>query len=188
MPDLSHGSRENLRRCGPRHVRSRIVTVATDATERFHSLRKRTLAIGLRLQATLLQEAKVSLGYTEWRPYVVYEQVERFLGVNFSHIIWWHTGCLFENSSDVFTHRVTAVALPPSLLIVDDYPDALDVWGLYLRAEGFNVLTAADGQSALAEAVRQKPDVIVMDLELPGKSGFEVARELKARPDTCAIL
>src|SRR5262245_41048015 len=75
----------------------------------------------------------------------------------------------------------------PSLLIVDDYPDALDVWGVYLRAEGFNVLTASDGQSAFAEAVREKPDVIIMDLELPGKSGFEVARELKARPDTCAI-
>ena len=63
------------------------------------------------------------------------------------------------------------MALPPSLLIVDDYPDALDVWGLYLRAEGFNVLTAADGQSAFAEAVRQKPDVIVMDLELPESPG-----------------
>jgi DNA-binding response OmpR family regulator len=75
----------------------------------------------------------------------------------------------------------------PSLLIVDDYPDALDVWGVYLRAEGFNVLTASDGQSAFAEAVREKPDVIIMDLELPGKSGYEVARDLKARADTCAI-
>jgi CheY-like chemotaxis protein len=75
----------------------------------------------------------------------------------------------------------------PSLLIVDDYPDALDVWGIYLRAEGFTVLTASDGQSAFAEAVREKPDVIIMDLELPGKSGYEVARDLKARPDTRAI-
>ena len=84
-------------------------------------------------------------------------------------------------------HPVGAVPSHPSLLIVDDYPDALDVWGLYLRAEGFTVLTASDGHSAFAEAVRQKPDVIVMDLELPGKSGFEVARDLKARADTCAI-
>jgi CheY-like chemotaxis protein len=75
----------------------------------------------------------------------------------------------------------------PSILIVDDYPDALDVWGLYLRAVGFRVLTAADGDSAFAEAVREKPDIIVMDLELPGKSGYEVARELKARPDTRTI-
>jgi two-component system, cell cycle response regulator DivK len=56
-----------------------------------------------------------------------------------------------------------------------------------LRAEGFNVFTATDGQSALDEAVREKPDVIVMDLELPGKSGYEVARDLKARADTCSI-
>lgn len=82
---------------------------------------------------------------------------------------------------------IRAVPSLPSLLIVDDYPDALDVWGLYLRAEGFDVLTASDGQSAYAEAVRKKPDLIVMDLELPGKSGFEVARDLKARADTCAI-
>ena len=84
-------------------------------------------------------------------------------------------------------HPVPDAPSSPSLLIVDDYPDALDVWGVYLRAEGFNVLTASDGQSAFAEAVREKPDVIIMDLELPGKSGFEVARDLKARPDTCTI-
>jgi two-component system, cell cycle response regulator DivK len=75
----------------------------------------------------------------------------------------------------------------PSLLIVDDYADALDVWEVYLRAAGFRVLTAIDGPSAFDEAVREKPDVIVMDLELPGKSGFEVARELKARQDTRGI-
>jgi CheY-like chemotaxis protein len=80
-----------------------------------------------------------------------------------------------------------AVDSSPSLLIVDDYPDALDVWGVYLRAAGFRVLTASDGQSAFTEAIRAKPDVIVMDLELPGKSGFEVARELKARQDTRSI-
>jgi CheY-like chemotaxis protein len=85
-------------------------------------------------------------------------------------------------------HPVTdAPPSRPRLLIVDDYPDALDVWSVYLRAEGFHVLTASDGPSALDEAVRGRPDVIIMDLELPGKSGFEVARDLKARPDTSAI-
>lgn len=84
-------------------------------------------------------------------------------------------------------HPLSNASPGPSLLIVDDYPDALDVWGVYLRAEGFHVLTASDGQSALVEAVREKPDVIIMDLELPGKSGFEVARDLKARADTREI-
>lgn len=74
-----------------------------------------------------------------------------------------------------------------TVLIVDDYPDALDVWGLYLRAAGFNVLTAADGREALDRATREKPDAIVMDLELPGKSGYEVARDLRTRSDTQQI-
>lgn len=75
----------------------------------------------------------------------------------------------------------------PRILIVDDYPDALDVWGLYLRAAGFEVFMASDGPRAFAEAVQRKPDIIVMDLELPGKSGYEVAHDLKARADTRAI-
>lgn len=72
----------------------------------------------------------------------------------------------------------------PTVLIVDDYPDALDVWGLYLRGAGFTVLTAEDGPLALETATRERPDVVVMDIELPGMSGFEVARALRARPDT----
>jgi CheY-like chemotaxis protein len=75
----------------------------------------------------------------------------------------------------------------PRILIVDDYPDALDVWGLYLRAAGFEVFAATDGLRAFDEAIRQKPDVIVMDLELPGRSGYEVAHDLKERSDTCEI-
>jgi len=75
----------------------------------------------------------------------------------------------------------------PRILIVDDYPDALDVWGLYLRAAGFEVFAATDGPRAFDEAVRRKPDVIVMDLELPGKSGYEVAHDLRERSDTCEI-
>jgi DNA-binding response OmpR family regulator len=61
------------------------------------------------------------------------------------------------------------------------------VWGLYLSAAGFEVFAATDGPRAFDEAVRRKPDVIVMDLELPGKSGYEVAHELKERSDTCRI-
>lgn len=76
---------------------------------------------------------------------------------------------------------------PRTILIVDDYPDALDVWELYLRAAGFHVLTAGDGHQALARATHDRPDAIVMDLELPGKSGYEVARDLKSRVDTRAI-
>src|SRR5437879_6431215 len=83
--------------------------------------------------------------------------------------------------------RLPHVTPNPHILLVDDYPDTLDVWGVYLRAQGFQVLTAADGESALAEAVSKRPDLIVLDLEMPGPSGYEVATALKARTDTHAI-
>ena len=70
------------------------------------------------------------------------------------------------------------------ILIVDDYPDALDIWAFYLRAMGYRVSTAADGAAAIAQAERLLPDLIVLDLELPNVSGFDVARRLRANPDT----
>lgn len=73
------------------------------------------------------------------------------------------------------------------ILIVDDYPDALDIWAIYLRALGYEVSTAGDGAAALAQAERLRPDVIVLDLELPRISGFEVARRLRANPETAHI-
>ncbi|MEQ1910320.1 MAG: response regulator [Vicinamibacterales bacterium] len=73
---------------------------------------------------------------------------------------------------------------PPTILIVDDYPDALDMWELYLRAEGFTVLTASDGVAAISLATEQRPDLIILDLELPGHSGIEVATILRAQAST----
>jgi CheY-like chemotaxis protein len=70
------------------------------------------------------------------------------------------------------------------ILIVDDYPDALDMWAIYLRAMGYEVSTAVDGLAALAQAERLHPDAIILDLELPRISGFEVARRLRANPET----
>ncbi|MEO5819063.1 MAG: response regulator [Vicinamibacteraceae bacterium] len=71
-----------------------------------------------------------------------------------------------------------------TILIVDDYPDALDVWDLYLRASGFEVLRAEDGNEALRIACENIPDLAVMDIELPGMSGCQVARALRAGADT----
>ena len=70
------------------------------------------------------------------------------------------------------------------ILIVDDYPDALDIWALYLSSLGYRVSTAGDGEMALAQAERQRPDLIVLDLELPRLSGFDVAERLRANPET----
>ncbi len=71
-----------------------------------------------------------------------------------------------------------------TVLIVDDYLDALDVWSIYLGVEGFRVLTASTGQQALATASAELPDLIVLDLDLPDVSGFEVARELRSQAAT----
>jgi len=70
------------------------------------------------------------------------------------------------------------------ILIVDDYADALEMWALYLRAVGYRVSTAADGAAAIAQAERLLPDLIVLDLELPSVSGFDVAKHLRANPET----
>lgn len=70
------------------------------------------------------------------------------------------------------------------VLIVDDYPDALDIWAICLKAIGYRVSTAADGATAIAMAEQLLPDVIVLDLELPGISGYEAARRLRGNPIT----
>ena len=74
-----------------------------------------------------------------------------------------------------------------TILLVDDYPDAVDVLALFLRGEGFEVLTASDGEDALAQAQRNRPDLIVMDLEMPIMSGYEVASRLRSNQDTAEI-
>lgn len=70
------------------------------------------------------------------------------------------------------------------ILIVDDYPDALDIWAIYLRSFGYRVSTAGDGAAAILQAERLLPDLIVLDLELPRVSGFDVAKRLRANPET----
>ena len=76
------------------------------------------------------------------------------------------------------------MATASTILLVDDYRDALDVWELYLCAEGFKVLTASSGHEALESATAALPDMVVMDLQLPDVSGFDVARELRSRAAT----
>ncbi|GAB4193761.1 MAG: response regulator transcription factor [Roseiflexaceae bacterium] len=67
-----------------------------------------------------------------------------------------------------------------TILIVDDEPTIVEVVELYLRREGFVVQTAADGNAALAAVERRRPDLVVLDLMLPGLSGLEVTRRIRA--------
>ena len=67
-----------------------------------------------------------------------------------------------------------------TILIVDDEPTIVEVVGLYLQREGFRVITAADGHAALRAVELQRPDLVVLDLMLPGLGGLEVTRRLRA--------
>jgi two-component system cell cycle response regulator DivK len=80
------------------------------------------------------------------------------------------------------SHYTTGVR--PTILIVDDYVDALEAWALLLQAEGFNVLKASTGDDALSCATEAGPDLVVLDLELPGLSGVQVAQALRAADGT----
>jgi len=80
------------------------------------------------------------------------------------------------------------VADPPTLvLVVDDDPVILRLLEVNFEMEGFEVLTAADGEAGLAVAVARQPDVIVSDVMMPRMSGLELARALKADAATAAI-
>lgn len=73
------------------------------------------------------------------------------------------------------------------ILLVDDYRDALEIWEWYLRTQGYRVLTTGTGSEAVRLAVSAHPDVIVMDLELPGVTGCEAARRIRATQATADI-
>ncbi len=73
------------------------------------------------------------------------------------------------------------------ILVVDDEPDALEILGQRLRDAGFSTLFAGDGLRALESARGELPDLIVLDLMLPGLDGFEVCRLLRRDPVTAAI-
>ena len=79
-------------------------------------------------------------------------------------------------------HHYTGIR--PTILIVDDYVDALDAWELFLQAEGFEVLKATTGEDALSCAEQVSLDLVVLDVELPGLSGVDVARTLRSAERT----
>jgi PAS domain S-box-containing protein len=75
-----------------------------------------------------------------------------------------------------------------SILVVDDNADSADTLASLLRHLGHEVESAADGQSALDLAARVRPEIVFLDIGLPGISGYEVARALRARPDGKELL
>lgn len=67
----------------------------------------------------------------------------------------------------------------PLILVVDDYQDAREMYAEYLQYSGFRVAEAKNGNEAVAQARSLRPDLILMDLSLPGMDGWEATRVLK---------
>jgi len=75
----------------------------------------------------------------------------------------------------------------PRILVVDDEPDILELIRFSLERDGLQVFTVDTGEAALSQASRLKPDLMVLDLMLPGLDGLAVCRRLKANSDTSDI-
>ena len=104
----------------------------------------------------------------------------------------------------MFTVRLPALARPPHadghaaepaespptgrrILIVDDNVDGAETLALLLRMQGNDVRTVHDGEAALRAAQTFRPEVVFLDIGLPGMDGYEVARALRAMPELAGV-
>ena len=71
-----------------------------------------------------------------------------------------------------------------TVLIVEDGLTDMEILSLYLRDAGYSVMNAKSSEEAQAQIVNKQPDMIFLDVILPGKSGYEICRELKENPST----
>jgi CheY-like chemotaxis protein len=76
---------------------------------------------------------------------------------------------------------------PPKILVVDDEPTLLEIIQEVLGSEHYEVFVARNGQEALAQVYREKPDLILTDLQMPGMDGMELLKRLRSDLSTCQI-
>lgn len=75
----------------------------------------------------------------------------------------------------------------PLILAVDDVPENLEILQVRLEANGYDIITAADGESGLAAARSEVPDLILLDIMMPKRDGISVVKELKSDPELSSI-
>jgi putative two-component system response regulator len=92
-----------------------------------------------------------------------------------------------EAGSEKGMGNLLPVRRPPRILVVDDQPTIAGLMSQLLSMSGYDVITAQDVQQAEAEVRRQAPDLILSDVRMPGKSGYEFCRDLKSDPATRLI-
>lgn len=85
--------------------------------------------------------------------------------------------------ADFFGRFSTSKSLAHSILVVDDEPMARNLLRLMLVREGFDVLEAADGNSALETLSQGRPDLMVLDVMMPGMDGMSVCESIRARSE-----
>lgn len=73
------------------------------------------------------------------------------------------------------------------VLIVDDEIDSLKLIGLLLESKGYQVMAAQNGERAIEKALQEPPDLVILDVMMPGMSGYEVCRRLRTNPRTATI-
>ncbi len=74
-----------------------------------------------------------------------------------------------------------------TVLVVEDGLTDMEIISSYLQRAGYSVITANSGEDAHNKLTQNKPDIIFLDVILPGKSGFEICRDLKKNPNTSKI-
>jgi DNA-binding response OmpR family regulator len=77
--------------------------------------------------------------------------------------------------------------MPSKILLVEDHEEIWDFLSRRLKRRGFDVVVAQDGEQGLKMTQSERPDVVLLDMNLPVKDGWTVAQELKANADTSAI-
>jgi two-component system alkaline phosphatase synthesis response regulator PhoP len=78
--------------------------------------------------------------------------------------------------------------MPKKILVIDDEPKIVEICQDYLKAAGFEVVSASDGLKGLAAARYEKPDLVVLDLMMPGMDGLDVCRNLRRDSNTPIIM
>src|SRR5215467_14100103 len=91
-------------------------------------------------------------------------------------------GASYQNMGDLLPRRRA-----PRILVVDDQPSIAGLMSQLLTMRGYSVVTASNAEQAEVEVHRQAPDLILSDVMMPGKSGYDLCRALKDNPATRLI-
>jgi CheY-like chemotaxis protein len=82
---------------------------------------------------------------------------------------------------------VNGAAMSPYILAVDDEPEIIELFEVTLRTLGVRIISATDGDEALAQVHKERPALILLDMMMPRLSGFHVLAQLNSDPDTASI-